>query len=196
MTMAARSAEPRAMRSSTAMRWRIGNMASAAGRLKPETGRFSAAPGSCHRAISRQTMTASKPGGGWSGWRAEGVKCLMLAAGTDPTWRSGAPAAGWRPATDAGATALVKRYHFYDAEHRRYVPIERIRQWAANGAAFVVQDTATRTDVTRVLPARRRFTVTGNHTTVQQRIPVGWHRKSTRLSPPASPPPAASPRSA
>jgi len=51
---------------------------------------------------------------------------------------------------------LVKRYarsRLYDAANRRYVSLEQLRAWAAKRIAFVVMDTETGTDVTRVLLA-------------------------------------------
>jgi len=51
---------------------------------------------------------------------------------------------------------LVKRYarsRLYDPANRRYVSLEQLRAWAANGIAFVVKDTETGADVTRVLLA-------------------------------------------
>lgn len=51
---------------------------------------------------------------------------------------------------------LVKRYapsHFYDTGGQRYVSVEQLRGWAAEGVAFVVPDTETGIDVTRVLLA-------------------------------------------
>jgi polyhydroxyalkanoate synthesis regulator protein len=51
---------------------------------------------------------------------------------------------------------LVKRYarsRFYDAANQRYVSLEQLRDWAAKGLAFIVQDAETGADVTRVLLA-------------------------------------------
>jgi polyhydroxyalkanoate synthesis regulator protein len=51
---------------------------------------------------------------------------------------------------------LIKRYarsRLYDAANRRYVSLEQLRDWAAKGVAFGVQDTETGADVTRVLLA-------------------------------------------
>ncbi len=51
---------------------------------------------------------------------------------------------------------LVKRYgrsRLYDPVNQRYVSVEQLQDWAANGVAFVVQDTETGADVTRVLLA-------------------------------------------
>jgi polyhydroxyalkanoate synthesis regulator protein len=51
---------------------------------------------------------------------------------------------------------LVKRYarsRLYDADNQRYVSVEQLRRWAADGVPFVVHDTETGTDVTRVLLA-------------------------------------------
>jgi len=51
---------------------------------------------------------------------------------------------------------LVKRYarsRLYDAANQRYVSVEQLRGWAADGVAFVVLDTETGADVTRILLA-------------------------------------------
>lgn len=51
---------------------------------------------------------------------------------------------------------VVKRYarsRLYDAAHRRYVTVEQLRGWAAQGIAFAVIDTESGADVTRVLLA-------------------------------------------
>jgi polyhydroxyalkanoate synthesis regulator protein len=51
---------------------------------------------------------------------------------------------------------LIKRYErcrLYDAANQRYVSLEQLRGWAADGVAFVVLDTETGVDVTRVLLA-------------------------------------------
>ena len=51
---------------------------------------------------------------------------------------------------------LIKRYErsrLYDAANQRYVSVEQLRGWAADGVAFVVLDTETGADVTRVLLA-------------------------------------------
>ncbi len=51
---------------------------------------------------------------------------------------------------------LVKRYarsRLYDAASRRYVSVEQLRVWAAEGVAFSVIDAETGADVTRVLLA-------------------------------------------
>jgi polyhydroxyalkanoate synthesis regulator protein len=51
---------------------------------------------------------------------------------------------------------LIKRYgrsRLYDAANQRYVSVEQLRGWAADGVAFVVLDTETGKDVTRVLLA-------------------------------------------
>ena len=51
---------------------------------------------------------------------------------------------------------LVKRYarsRLYDVANRRYVSLEQLRDWAAKGVAFIVHDTETGADVTRVLLA-------------------------------------------
>jgi polyhydroxyalkanoate synthesis regulator protein len=49
---------------------------------------------------------------------------------------------------------LVKRYggsRLYDAGNLRYVSVDELRDWAAKGVVFVVQDSETGADVTRVL---------------------------------------------
>ena len=51
---------------------------------------------------------------------------------------------------------LVKRYarsRLYDAANRRYVSVEQLRRWAAEGVAFPVIDAETGLDVRRVLLA-------------------------------------------
>ncbi len=56
----------------------------------------------------------------------------------------------------AATPILVKRYarqRLYDATNRRYVSSDQLRDWAANGVDFMVKDTETGDDVTRVLLA-------------------------------------------
>jgi polyhydroxyalkanoate synthesis regulator protein len=51
---------------------------------------------------------------------------------------------------------LVRRYgrrRLYAAETRRYVSLEELRHWTATGVAFVVIDTESGADITRVLLA-------------------------------------------
>lgn len=51
---------------------------------------------------------------------------------------------------------LVKRYarsRLYDTLNQRYVSVEQLRGWAAEGVAFSVIDMETGADVTRVLLA-------------------------------------------
>jgi len=51
---------------------------------------------------------------------------------------------------------LVKRYgrvRLYDTEAARYVTVAELRTWLAQGLAFVVIDTETGRDITRVLLA-------------------------------------------
>ena len=51
---------------------------------------------------------------------------------------------------------VVKRYarsRLYDPAGQRYVSLEQLRDWAAEGVAFSVVDTETGEDVTRVLLA-------------------------------------------
>ena len=51
---------------------------------------------------------------------------------------------------------LIKRYarsRLYDTRHGRYVSVEQLRGWAARGIAFLIFDTETESDVTRVLLA-------------------------------------------
>lgn len=51
---------------------------------------------------------------------------------------------------------LIKRYQrsrLYDVANQRYVSIEQLRGWAADGVAFVVLDSETGADVTRVVLA-------------------------------------------
>ena len=53
-------------------------------------------------------------------------------------------------------TVIVKRYarsRLYDAANRRYVSVEQLRGWMADGIAFAVIDGETGEDVTRVLLA-------------------------------------------
>ena len=55
-----------------------------------------------------------------------------------------------------GQPVLVKRYarsRLYDTAARRYVTVEQLRTWAAEGIAFAVVDTETGADITRVLLA-------------------------------------------
>jgi polyhydroxyalkanoate synthesis regulator protein len=51
---------------------------------------------------------------------------------------------------------LVKRYarsRLYDTADRRYVSIEQLRGWAADGVAFSIIDAEDGSDITRVLLA-------------------------------------------
>ena len=51
---------------------------------------------------------------------------------------------------------LVKRYarsRLYDTSAQRYVTVEQLRSWMANGVIFSVIDTETGADVTQVLLA-------------------------------------------
>ena len=51
---------------------------------------------------------------------------------------------------------LIKRYgrrRLYDTVHCRYLTIEDLRRWVADGIDFVVMDLETGADVTRVLLA-------------------------------------------
>jgi polyhydroxyalkanoate synthesis regulator protein len=51
---------------------------------------------------------------------------------------------------------IIRRYgrrRLYDTCHCRYLSIEDLRQWVANGINFVVVDVETGADVTRVLLA-------------------------------------------
>ena len=51
---------------------------------------------------------------------------------------------------------LVKRYarsRLYDTVNRRYVTVEQLRGWSAQGVAFQVVDAETGEDITRVLLA-------------------------------------------
>ena len=51
---------------------------------------------------------------------------------------------------------LVKRYarsRLYDTANGRYMSLEQLRRWAAEGVAFAVIDAETGADVTRVLLA-------------------------------------------
>ena len=60
------------------------------------------------------------------------------------------------PAAQKSQPILIKRYdqsRLYDAANQRYVSVEQLRGWAADGVAFVVLDTETGADVTRVLLA-------------------------------------------
>ena len=57
---------------------------------------------------------------------------------------------------DTDAPILVKRYaraRLYDTFHRRYVTVALLRDWQGCGISFVVLDTETGDDVTRVLLA-------------------------------------------
>jgi polyhydroxyalkanoate synthesis regulator protein len=54
------------------------------------------------------------------------------------------------------APVLIKRYarsRLYDKTNRRYVSLDQLRDWAAKGIAFVVQDSETGADVMSVLLA-------------------------------------------
>lgn len=56
----------------------------------------------------------------------------------------------------AGQSILVKRYarsRLYDATNRRYVSVEQLRAWLAEGVTFSVIDAESGADVTRVLTA-------------------------------------------
>ena len=56
----------------------------------------------------------------------------------------------------ATAPILVKRYgrsRLYDTRQRRYVTLADLRDWLRRGIAFVVMDTETGEDITRVLLA-------------------------------------------
>jgi polyhydroxyalkanoate synthesis regulator protein len=56
----------------------------------------------------------------------------------------------------AGHPILVKRYarsRLYDTLHRRYVTVALLRDWHLSGIAFMVMDTETGEDITRVLLA-------------------------------------------
>ncbi len=60
------------------------------------------------------------------------------------------------PASQTNSPILVKRYarsRLYDTASRRYVTVEQLRNWVAEGVAFAVIDTETGADVTRVLLA-------------------------------------------
>jgi polyhydroxyalkanoate synthesis regulator protein len=60
------------------------------------------------------------------------------------------------PITPQYAPILVKRYgrsRLYDTVAARYVSVDDLRAWAADGTRFVVRDTETGDDVTRVLLA-------------------------------------------
>ena len=51
---------------------------------------------------------------------------------------------------------LIKRYggsRLYDTMHGRYLTIEELRQWVAESINFVVMDSETGADVTRILLA-------------------------------------------
>ena len=51
---------------------------------------------------------------------------------------------------------IIKRYarsRLYDTANQRYVSVEQLRSWHEAGVAFYLNDTDTRTDVTRVLLA-------------------------------------------
>jgi polyhydroxyalkanoate synthesis repressor PhaR len=51
---------------------------------------------------------------------------------------------------------LIKRYggsRLYDTTHSRYLTIEELRQWVAESINFVVMDSETGADVTRLLLA-------------------------------------------
>jgi polyhydroxyalkanoate synthesis regulator protein len=56
----------------------------------------------------------------------------------------------------AGQSILVKRYarsRLYDTTNRRYVSVEQLRAWLAEGVTFSVIDGESGADVTRVLTA-------------------------------------------
>ena len=60
------------------------------------------------------------------------------------------------PVTPKHAPILIKRYgrsRLYDTVALRYVSVEDLRQWAQDSVSFVVVDTETGHDVTRVLLA-------------------------------------------
>ena len=60
------------------------------------------------------------------------------------------------PAARNVSSILVRRYarsRLYDTARRRYVSLEQLRRWAADGVAFCVIDAETGLDVTRVLLA-------------------------------------------
>jgi len=60
------------------------------------------------------------------------------------------------PAARNVPSTLVKRYarsRLYDTARRRYVSVEQLRGWAAEGVAFAVIDAETGSDVTRVVLA-------------------------------------------
>lgn len=49
---------------------------------------------------------------------------------------------------------LIKRYgrsRLYDTVHGRYVSVDELRAWAARGITFLVRDSDTGEDITRVL---------------------------------------------
>jgi polyhydroxyalkanoate synthesis regulator protein len=57
-------------------------------------------------------------------------------------------------ATPKSQPIVVKRYagsRLYDAASLRYVSVEQLRSWAAEGVALAVLDAETGADVTRVL---------------------------------------------
>ncbi len=59
-------------------------------------------------------------------------------------------------ATQESGPILVKRYgrtRLYDPASRRYVTVEQLRGWAAQGIVFAVTDAESGADVTRVLLA-------------------------------------------
>jgi polyhydroxyalkanoate synthesis regulator protein len=59
-------------------------------------------------------------------------------------------------ATPKAQSVLVKRYgrsRLYDTTNQRYVSIEQLREWFAKGIAFIVIDSETGRDITRVLLA-------------------------------------------
>ena len=60
------------------------------------------------------------------------------------------------PAAAKRHSILVKRYarsRLYDTTNRRYVSVEQLRAWLAEGVAFSVIDAEGGADVTRVLMA-------------------------------------------
>jgi polyhydroxyalkanoate synthesis regulator protein len=57
-------------------------------------------------------------------------------------------------AQEKSKPVLVKRHarsRLYDSEKQRYISIEQLRGWAAEGLAFVVLDAETGADVTDAL---------------------------------------------
>jgi polyhydroxyalkanoate synthesis regulator protein len=55
-----------------------------------------------------------------------------------------------------GGAILIKRYdrsRLYDTEHGRYVAVSELRDWQRRGIPFVVVDSETGDDITRVLLA-------------------------------------------